>query len=58
MSNPVEITLPEATISGKNALIGRGVIVHGKADDLKSQPAGNAGPRIGCGVIGVANVKK
>ena len=36
---------------GPNGVIGRSVIVHGKTDDLTSQPAGNAGPRIGCGVI-------
>ncbi len=33
---------------------GRAVIIHGEADDLESQPAGDAGPRIGCGVIGIA----
>jgi len=27
------------------------VIVHRDADDYKSQPAGNSGPRVGCGVI-------
>jgi len=37
------------------AILGRGVIVHGKMDDLKSQPAGNAGPRVACGVIGAAS---
>jgi Cu-Zn family superoxide dismutase len=26
-------------------------VVHEKADDLKSDPAGNSGPRIGCGVF-------
>jgi Cu-Zn family superoxide dismutase len=30
---------------------GTALVVHGKADDLKSDPAGNAGPRVGCGVI-------
>lgn len=30
---------------------GRSVIVHEKADDLKSQPSGAAGSRIGCGVL-------
>ena len=34
-----------------NDVIGHAVVVHGMADDLTSQPAGNAGPRIGCGVI-------
>ncbi len=38
-------------------IIGRSVVVHGKADDLKTQPAGDAGPRIAVGVIGLAEVK-
>jgi Cu-Zn family superoxide dismutase len=38
-------------------LLGRSVVVHGKPDDLKSQPSGDAGPRIGVGVIGLAEVK-
>ena len=42
------------TLNGPNTIIGRGVIVHDGADDLKSQPSGAAGPRIACGVIGVA----
>ena len=36
------------------SIIGRGVIVHEKADDLKSQPTGDAGGRVACGVIGIA----
>jgi len=31
--------------------VGKGVIVHRDPDDYKSQPAGNAGQRIACGVI-------
>lgn len=34
-----------------NSIVGKGVIVHANPDDLKSQPAGNAGPRVACGVI-------
>ncbi len=34
-----------------NNIIGRGIIVHGGVDDYKTQPTGNSGPRIGCGVI-------
>jgi len=34
--------------------IGRSVVVHAKPDDLKTQPSGDSGPRIACGVIGWA----
>ena len=40
-----------ATLEGANSIIGHGVIVHADPDDLKSQPAGNAGKRVACGVI-------
>jgi len=30
---------------------GTALVVHAKADDMKSDPAGNAGDRIGCGTI-------
>jgi superoxide dismutase, Cu-Zn family len=40
-------------LSGENSILGRGVIVHEKVDDW-SQPTGNAGGRLACGVIGVA----
>jgi Cu-Zn family superoxide dismutase len=41
-------------LSGSESILGRGVVVHGKADDLKTQPSGDAGPRAGVGAIGVA----
>ncbi|MCL4798771.1 MAG: superoxide dismutase family protein [Burkholderiales bacterium] len=45
-------TVPRLEIgAGKTDILGRGVIVHAKADDLKSQPSGDAGARIACGVI-------
>jgi Cu-Zn family superoxide dismutase len=30
---------------------GTALIIHAKADDMKTDPAGNAGDRIACGVI-------
>ena len=32
-------------------VIGRTVVIHGGADDFHTQPAGNAGTKIACGVI-------
>ena len=37
--------------SGTADIVGRGLIVHRDPDDYKSQPAGNAGPRLACAVI-------
>jgi Cu-Zn family superoxide dismutase len=45
------------TLSGEHAVVGHAVIIHEKEDDLKTQPTGNAGARVACGVIGVAKVK-
>lgn len=36
---------------GQNSIIGKAVVVHAKADDLMSQPSGDAGPRVACGVV-------
>jgi Cu-Zn family superoxide dismutase len=41
-------------LSGDDSIVGHAVIVHDKADDLKTQPTGDAGGRLACGVIGVA----
>jgi Cu-Zn family superoxide dismutase len=50
----LELTDNLMKMSGEKSIIGRGVIVHEKEDDLKSQPVGNAGGRLACGVIGIA----
>ncbi len=41
-------------MTGAESIIGHAVIVHEKADDMKTQPTGDAGGRLACGVIGVA----
>ncbi len=37
--------------AGPASIIGRGLIIHADPDDYKTQPTGNAGARIACGVI-------
>jgi Cu-Zn family superoxide dismutase len=41
------------TLGGKpeKNVLGKSVIIHGGMDDYKTQPTGNSGSRIGCGVI-------
>ena len=48
---------PFLRLAGPGGIIGRGVIIHSGEDDLKSQPTGNAGKRVACGVIGIAKGK-
>ena len=36
---------------GADDIVGKAVVVHADADDYTSQPSGNAGGRIACGVI-------
>ena len=49
----LDITIPGANLKAgdPNSFAGKAIIVHAKKDD-GGQPTGNAGGRIGCGVIG------
>lgn len=48
IANVKKITLDS---DADSYIVGRSVIVHAAADDLKSQPTGDAGARVACGVI-------
>jgi Cu-Zn family superoxide dismutase len=49
------VSAPDASLaSGKYSIFndgGAALVIHAKADDMKSDPAGNAGDRVACGVI-------
>lgn len=51
----VELVNPSVTLgTGSHSVFSNGgtaIVVHAKADDMKTNPAGNAGDRIACGVI-------
>ena len=48
----VQVDMDIITVGpGPASIIGRGLIVHADPDDYKTQPTGNAGARIACGVI-------
>jgi Cu-Zn family superoxide dismutase len=48
----LNFTLPGATLDqSKSGILGRSILVHRDPDDLTTQPSGNSGARIACGVI-------
>ncbi len=48
----IDVSLDVISIGqGSGNIVGRGLIIHADPDDYKTQPTGNAGARIACGVI-------
>lgn len=51
-SASTDLTIEGLTVGpGPNSVVGRALVLHDKPDDLTTQPSGNSGNRIGCGVI-------
>jgi Cu-Zn family superoxide dismutase len=50
-----EFTIPSASVAGGNMALldtdGAALVIHAQADDYRSDPSGNAGSRIACGVF-------
>jgi len=48
----LDVELAGITLApGSNSIVGRGLVIHADPDDYQTQPAGNSGARIACGVI-------
>jgi Cu-Zn family superoxide dismutase len=51
------VVLDLSVASLQNGIVGRSIVVHETVDDLVTDPAGNSGARLGCGVVQAAPAK-
>ena len=51
----VSIDNPDVSLATgqPNDIVGRALVLHAKPDDYKTQPSGNSGDRIACGVVAI-----
>lgn len=49
-----EVLMDYIELNGPKSIVGRSVVIHAGEDDLITQPSGDAGPRVACGVIGIS----
>jgi Cu-Zn family superoxide dismutase len=50
-SGRIEFTIPGATLAGLLDADGASVVIHAAADDEHTDPSGNSGARVACGVL-------
>jgi superoxide dismutase, Cu-Zn family len=50
----VDFIATALSLEGDESIIGRSVVVHERQDDFRTQPDGDTGTRLACGVIGIA----
>lgn len=47
----VQLSFDALSLQEPNSIIGKAVIIHAQADDLQTQPSGDSGDPVACGVI-------
>jgi len=50
-SGRMEMSTTGLSLSGPNSVVGKAILLHAGEDDCKTQPTGNSGDRIACGVV-------
>ena len=53
-SGHLELTTDLLSLDGASSVIGKAVLLHGHVDDCASQPSGDAGPRLACGIVALS----